>query len=186
MVFENDRTRHRVRNTALMSFPLLMFAATLTIILIQLSGYAGTLEDTQFGFNAATIRNYFSLMSPEDMGLFVAANLVDYLFMLCYGIFFYSTARLISWNYKSGLPNKIGFSFAWIGVIAAFLDGIENVFLLSMAANPVGFVDWLAFAHSSFALVKFLFLYVAMAWTIVGFVINRTPLATYLKSIQIV
>jgi hypothetical protein len=163
-----------------------MIAATLTIVLLQMSGYAGSIDDTQLGFNAEIIRSYFSLMSPTEMGLFITANLADYLFMLFYGLFFFSAATLISWNYKSGLPKKIGLSLAWVGVLAAVLDGIENLFLLSMAADPVGFAGWLAIAHSSFALAKFLFMYVAMAWMIVGFVVNRTPLATHLKVIQIV
>jgi len=163
----------------------MMVAATLVIVLIQMSGYAGSMEDTQLGFNAEIVRSYFSLMSPTDIGLFITANLADYLFILCYGIFFFSAARLISWNYKSGLPKKLGLSLAWVGIIAAVLDGIENVFLLSMTANPVGFAAWLAVAHSSFAFAKFLFMYIAMAWTMAGFVLNRTPLATYLMSIQI-
>ena len=164
----------------------MIVAATIVITLLQMSGYQGTMEDTQLGFNAEVIRNYFSLMTSTDMGLFITANLADYLFMLFYGLFFFSAARLISWNYKSGFPKRIGLSLAWVGVIAAVLDGIENVFLLSMAVNPVAFAGWLAIAHSSFALAKFLFMYVAMAWMVVGFVVNRTPLATYLKSIQIV
>jgi len=163
----------------------MMVVATLTIVLIQMSGYAGTMEDTQLGFNAETIRSYFSLMSPTDMGFFITANLVDYLFMLCYGLFFFSAASLIAWNYKNGIAKRIGVSLAWAGVIAAVLDGIENVFLLSMTADPVGFASWLAIAHSSFAFAKFLFMYIAMAWTMAGFVLNRTPLATYLMSIQI-
>jgi hypothetical protein len=164
----------------------MMVAATLVITLLQMSGYAGTTEDTQLGFNAEIIRSYLSLMTTTDLGLFITANLADYLFMLFYGLFFFSAARLISWNYKRGFPKRIGLSLAWVGVIAAVLDGIENVFLLSMAADPVGFTAWLAIAHSSFALAKFLFMYVAMAWTMVGFVVNRTPLATRLMSIQIV
>ena len=150
-----------------------------------MSGYAGTLDDTQFGFNAETIRNYFSLMSTSELGLFIAANLADYLFMIFYGLFFFSVARLISWNYRNGLPKRIGISLAWVGVLAAVLDGIENVFLLSMTANPVGFASWLAIAHSSFAVAKMLFMYIAMAWTMVGFMINRTPLAVHLKPVQI-
>jgi hypothetical protein len=182
---EKGQMKQRMRRIALVSFTSLICAATLVIVLLQMSGFAGTMEDTQLGFNAAIIRNYFSLMSQTDMGLFIAANIVDYLFMLCYGLFFFSAARLISWNYRRGLPKRIGLSLAWVGVLAAVLDGIENVFLLSMAADPVGFAGWLAIAHSSFALAKFLFLYAAMAWTMVGFVVNRTPLATHLMSIQI-
>lgn len=186
MELEHDQGRKRLRRIVLVSFPLMMAAATLTIVLIQMSGYAGTMEDTQLGFNAETIRNYFALMSSEDFGLFTAANLADYLFILLYGIFFYSAARLISWNYVRGPSNKIGLVLAWVGVIAAVLDGIENVFLLSMTADPVGFASWLALAHSSFAYAKFLFLYTAMGWTMVGFVLNRTPLASWLKSGQAV
>jgi hypothetical protein len=182
----HDQRKSNLRRVALVSFIFLICAATLTIVLLQMSGYAGTMEDTQLGFNAEVIRNYFSLMTPTDLGLFITANLVDYLFMLCYGFFFFSAARLISWNYKIGLPKRIGLFLAWVGVIAAFLDGIENVFLLSMAVDPVGFASWLAIAHSSFALAKFLFMYVAMAWTVAGFVLNRTPLSTHLMVSQVV
>lgn len=180
----HDQRKSVLRRVALVSFIFLICAATFTIVLLQMSGYAGTTEDTQLGFNAEIIRNYFSLMTPTELGLFITANFVDYLFMLFYGLFFFSAGRLISWNYKRGLPRRIGLSLAWVGVIAAVLDGIENVFLLSMAADPVGFAGWLAIAHSSFALAKFLFMYVAMAWTMVGFVMNRTPLATHLMISQ--
>jgi hypothetical protein len=183
---ENNQKKQKMRRVAFASGLLMRVTAILTIVLIQMSGYAGTTEDTQLGFNAEIIRSYFSLMNSADLGLFIAANLADYLFMLFYGIFFFSAARLISWNYKSGLPKMIGLSLAWVGVITAVLDGIENVFLLSMTADPVGFASWLAIAHSSFAFAKFLFMYIAMAWTMAGFVLNRTPLATHLMSSQIV
>ena len=183
--FEHDNKKQKLRRIALVSFPIMMVVATLMISLLQMSGYAGTMDDTQLGFNAEIIKSYFSLMSPTELGLFITANLADYLFILCYGLFFFSAATLISWNYKEGATKKIGLMLAWVGVIAAVLDGMENVFLLSMTADPVGFAGWLAIAHSSFALAKFLFMYVAMAWTVVGFVVNRTPLATHLKSNQI-
>ncbi|MHA1944136.1 MAG: hypothetical protein ACW96M_07045 [Candidatus Thorarchaeota archaeon] len=183
---EYDQRKQQWRRIAFVSFSFMMVVATLVIVLLQMSGYVGSIEDTQLGFNAEIIKSYFSLMNPTDLGLFITANLADYLFMLFYGIFFFSAARLISLNYKRGIPKRIGLSLAWVGVIAAFLDGIENVFLLSMTADPVGFAGWLAIAHSSFALAKFLFMYVAMAWLMVGFVVNRTPLATHLMSIQIV
>jgi hypothetical protein len=186
MGFEHKHSKLRMRRIALFSFILMMVAATVVISLLQLSGYAGTMEDTQLGFNADIIKNYFSLMSAADMGLFVTANLADYLFILFYGLFFYSAARLISWNYKEGLQKRSGLFLALLGVIAAVLDGIENVFLLLMTADPAGFASWLAIAHSSFAFTKFLFMYAAMAWTVAGFVLNRTPLSTHLMVSQVV
>ncbi len=185
MESESDQKKGLFRRIALISGILMLVAATLTISLIQMSGYAGTTDDTQLSFSAEIIKNYFTLMTSADMGLFIAANLADYLFILLYGIFFYSAARLISWNYKSGLPRRIGLSLAWAGVIAAILDAIENVFILSMTADPIGFASWLAIAHSSFALAKFLFMYCAMGWTMVGFVLNRTPATTYLTASQV-
>lgn len=186
MESDHNQKKRQLRRIALLSGVFMMVAAMLTITLIQMSGFAGTLDDTQFGFNAETIRNYFSLMSTTDLGIFITANLADYLFMLCYGLFFFNAARLISLNYKDGFPKKIGFLLAWVGVVAAILDGIENVFLLSMAADPVGFAAWLAIAHSSFAVAKMLFMYVAMAWTMMGFVVNRTPLAPHLMTTQMI
>ena len=183
---EYDQKNQQLRRIALVSFSLMMVVATIMIVLLQMSGYAGTMDDTQLGFNAEIIKSYFSLMNPTDLGLFITANLADYLFILFYGIFFFSAARLISWNYKMGFPKRIGLSLSWVGVMAAILDGIENMFLLSMTADPVGFAGWFAIAHSSFAFAKFLFMYAAMAWTMAGFVVNRTPLATHLMSIQIV
>ena len=180
MEFEHNQGKRRMRRIALLSFSLLMIAATLVIVVLQMSGYAGTMEDTQLGFNAEIIKNYFSIMDSASMGLFVTANLVDYLFMLSYGIFFYSAARLISWDYNGGIPKKAGNLLAYMGVVAAILDGIENMFLLSMTADPMGFAAWLAIAHSSFAFTKFLFMYAAMGWTMLGFVLNRTPLSNYL------
>ena len=174
--------KRRLRRIALVSFPLMMVGAMLAVILLQMSGYAGSVEDTQLGFNADIIKTYFSTMDSGSMGLFIMGNAADYLFILFYGIFFYSTARLISWNYRDGLPRRVGVSLAWVGVIAALLDGIENVLLFAMTADPAGFPSWLAIVHSSFATAKFLFLYAAMAWTMAGFVLNRTPLSGHLVS----
>ena len=182
---EQDKRRRHIKRLALISLPLLVISATLVIILLQMSGYAGTMEDTQLGFNADIIRSYFSLMDAESMGLFILGNLADYLFMISYGLGFYCTARLISWDYRGVLPKRVGVGLAWTGVIAAILDGIENVFLLSMTADPAGFAGWLALAHSSFAIAKFLFMYTAMGWLVVGFVLNRTPIAARLKTHEI-
>ena len=51
---------------------------------------------------------------------------------------------------------KIGYSVSIFGITAAFCDGIENIFLLMMASNPVNFPNWWAIGHSCFALAKFI------------------------------
>jgi hypothetical protein len=66
--------------------------------------------------------------------------------------------------------------FARIGILSAICDAVENIFLLSMTRNPVSFPNWLAIAHSTFAL--FIFMYLAIGWLILSFVLNKIPLTS--------
>ncbi|MHA2389626.1 MAG: hypothetical protein ACXACW_12980, partial [Candidatus Hodarchaeales archaeon] len=153
------------------SLPVMLITATLVILLLELSNYPGTLDDTQLGFNAEIIKAHFAMMKSEDVSLFILGNLLDYMFLIAYGCFFYSSARYLSWNYQQrSLPLKVGKMIAWIGICSAICDAVENVFLLSMTANPVGFPNWLAIAHSTFALLKFILMYLTIGWLIFSFV----------------
>ena len=158
------------------SLPTMLIAATVVIFLLELSGYPGTMNDTQLGFNAEIIKAHFTMMQSEDMTFFILGNLVDYAFLISYGCFFYSSARYLSWNYQQGsLPLKAGKTMARIGVLSAICDAVENIFLLSMTINPVGFPDWLAIAHSTFALVKFILMYLTVGWLILSVMLNKIP-----------
>lgn len=173
---DEDHDRNRMWRIALTSFPMMLITATSVIVLLQISGMPGTIEDTQLGFNAEVVRSHLLTMDEEHMRFFILGNLVDYLFMISYGIFFYSCSLLLSSNYRKGILKTVGILFAWIGVLAACSDGFENLFLLSMTADPAGFPDWLALAHSSFALFKFILMYSAIGWLVVSFILNQTPL----------
>lgn len=158
------------------SLPLVLITATLVIILLELSGYPGTLDDTQLGFSAEIIKGHFTMMKSEDITFFILGNLVDYAFMIAYGCLFYSSARYLAWDYQHGsLPLKLGKMIARIGIFCAICDAIENVFLLSMTANPVDFPNWLAIAHSTFALCKFILIYLTIGWLILSFILNMIP-----------
>jgi len=171
-----DSGKPLMKRLIYISLPVMLITATLVIFLLELSGYPGTLDDTQLGFNAEIIKAYFTMMTSEDMALFILGNLVDYAFMIAYGCLFYSSARYLSWDYQQGsLPLKVGKMMAVIGVLSAICDAIENIFLLSMTINPVGFPDWLAIAHSTFALVKFILMYLTVGWLILSFILNRIP-----------
>ncbi|UCG02648.1 MAG: hypothetical protein JSW11_01390 [Candidatus Heimdallarchaeota archaeon] len=165
-----------MKRLVLVSLPVVLITATLVILLLELSGYPGTLDDTQLGFSAEIIKAHFAMMKSEDIKLFILGNFVDYAFMIAYGCFFYCSARYLSWDYQQGsLPLKVGKMMAWIGVLSAISDAVENVFLLSMTANPVGFPNWLAIAHSTFALLKFILMYLTIGWLILSFVLNKIP-----------
>jgi hypothetical protein len=161
------------------SLPTVLITATLVIVLLELSGYPGTMDDTQLGFSGEIIKAHFAMMKSEDITLFILGNFVDYAFMIAYGCFFFCSVRYLSWDYHQGsLLCKISKVFAGIGVLSAICDAVENIFLFSMTANPVSFPNWLAIAHSTFALLKFILMYLTIAWLILSFVLNKIPVTS--------
>lgn len=143
---------------AIISMPLVM-------ILLQMSNFAGTLEEAQLGFNGAYIKSLFALMNESEMSLFILANIIDYGFMVAYGTLFFSLATSLTRKFsEDSIWSKSGRIIAILGILSACCDGMENVFLLSMALDPVGFPAWLAIPHSSFALAKFTLMYLVFGW----------------------
>ncbi|MFW9920868.1 MAG: hypothetical protein ACFFED_14810 [Candidatus Thorarchaeota archaeon] len=173
----SDAPRRTMRRYMLLSLIVIICMMPVVIIILQASGYAGTMDDTQLGFNAEIIKSYLALMTAEGLLLFKLGNLMDYLFIISYGTFFYHSARYLTWNYQDGsIPKRVGTIFASIGVLAAVCDGIENVFLFLMTFDPVGFPNWLAIAHSTFATLKFIMMYSSILWLIVAAILKRTIL----------
>ena len=168
--------KNLMKRLILISLPVVLVAATLVILILELSGYPGTMDDTQLGFSAEIIKSHFATMKNEDITLFILANLVDYVFMIAYGCLFYSSVKYLSLNYRKGsLTSRVSNIFAWIGVLSAICDAVENLFLLSMTADPVFFPNWLAIAHSTFASLKFIFMYLTMGWLVFSLVLNKIP-----------
>ena len=162
--FLSERPTEKITKYLLFfSFPLVIITASAVMYLLKLSNFPGTLNETQLGFNGEYIKFCFSRMSDEDISIFIIANILDYAFMIAYGIFFFSLALILTRKLKEGsIWKKIGYSISIFGITAAFCDGIENIFLLMMASNPINFPNWWAIAHSSFALAKFIQMYAAM------------------------
>ncbi|HEC76742.1 MAG TPA: hypothetical protein ENI33_05750 [Thermoplasmatales archaeon] len=162
--FLSERPTEKITKYLLFfSFPLVVITVSTVMYLLKLSNFPGTLNETQLGFNGEYIKSCFSRMSDEDMSIFIIANILDYAFMIAYGTFFFSLALTLTRKLKEGsIWKKIGYSISIFGITDAFCDGIENIFLLMMALNPVNFPNWWAIAHSSFALAKFIQMYAAM------------------------
>ena len=151
------------------SIGFLVVSAPTVIYLLELSNYPGELEATQLGFNGEYIRSCFSNMSGADVSFFIMGNLVDYLFMVSYGTLLFSSSLILSRRLRQGsLGRKVGYAASILGLLAACCDGLENVFLLSMASNPIDFPSWLAIPHSLFASMKFDLMYVASAWILLA------------------
>ena len=143
--------------------PKIQVTASIVMYLLKLSNYPGTLNETQLGFSGEYIKSSFSHMSKEDMSIFIIANIFDYVFMVAYGTFFFSLALILTRKLKEiSIWRKIGYPISIFGITAACCDGIENIFLLMMASNPVNFPNWWAIGHSCFALAKFIQMYIAI------------------------
>ena len=151
------------------SIGMLVVSAPTVIYLLELSNYPGDLEATQLGFDGEYIRSCLSGMSGADVSLFILGNLVDYLFMASYGALLFSSSLILSRRLRHGsLGRKVGCAASVLGLLAACCDGLENVFLLSMASNPTGFPGWLGVPQSLFASVKFSMMYIASAWILLA------------------
>jgi hypothetical protein len=175
------------------SIGLLVVSAPTVIYLLELSNYPGDLEATQLGFDGEYIRLCFSNMSGADISFFIMGNLVDYLFMVSYGTLLFSSSLILSRRLRQGsLGRKIGYTASILGLLAACCDGLENVFLLSMASNPIDFPSWLAMPHSLFANIKFDLMYIASAWilfalayVVVRWILKpRSPVLTVSEVVQ--
>lgn len=158
-------SNRRLKLQLVLGIVLMLVSIPAVINSLEKSNYPGELERTQLGFDGEYIRKCFSSMSQEEFRMFIYGNLADYLFMTSYGLIFFSASLLLARRFmKNSIGRKIGYSVAVLGVLAAVSDGFENLFIISMVSNPVGFPIWLAIPHSVFANIKFNLMYVSAAW----------------------
>jgi hypothetical protein len=142
-------TKKTTKYLLIFSLLLVIITVPIVIILLELSNYAGGLDETQLGFNGEIIKSYFSLMSNEEISIFIIANIVDYLFMIAYGSLIFSLALTLTRKLQEGsIWNKTGYFTALFGILSACCDGVENIFLLMMASDPINFPNWLGIPHS--------------------------------------
>ena len=162
--FLSERPKEKtIKYLLIFSLPLLIITTSIVMYLLKLSNYPGSLDETQLGFNGEYIKSSFSHMSNENMSIFIIANIFDYIFMFAYGTFFFSLALILARKLKeTSIWRKIGYSISIFGITAACCDGVENIFLLMMASNPVNFPNWWAIGHSCFALAKFIQMYMVV------------------------
>jgi len=120
------------------------------------------------------MKEYYATMSSEEIDLYRIVALLDYGFMVSYGLITSCGALLLSRKFEAESKGGIsGRSVAVGGVIAACCDATENVFILLMLTDPLGFPDIWAMIHSVFALVKFILLFTAIFWIILAPIVKK-------------
>ena len=136
--------------------------------LLNASHYPGTLEDTQLGFQAEIIKIYFQQMSSQELNLYLIAIILDYGFIIGYAGILSLVSLIFIRNFTSKpFWNKFGQILLWIGIGSAVCDVFENSFLIMMISNPQNFMAWLAIAHSSCALLKFILMSISGVWMVI-------------------
>jgi hypothetical protein len=130
----------------------------------DLSGFPAEIFSSQLSFSGEIMKSYYALTNTE---LYRIAPSLDYFFMVGYGLILFSSALLITRTFKeSSITHKEGLIVAVLGVIAACCDAIENIFILLMLTDPMGFPNYWAITHSVFALIKWMLLILVIIWII--------------------
>ena len=122
----------------------------------------------QVCFNGEFIKlNVFTskeITKPFNVLYYTYAQVLDYLFMICYAIGLFGITVMNSRKVKNKNEKKksrlmqIGFTFAEFPIIAAFMDAFENMFVFLMLMNITGFPDAYAIGQSIFAVIKWILL----------------------------
>lgn len=137
------------------------------MILFYLSGDTVPLLASQLSFSADVLRAQYAGLTNIDY--YTVAQILDYGFMVAYGMLSFSLALLIGHKAPAGgMLQRSAPVVSLFGPVAAGLDAVENGFILATLSDPAGFPGWWAVAHSAFAAVKWGFLCAALGWAAVA------------------
>ncbi|MHA1377349.1 MAG: hypothetical protein ACTSRG_03095 [Candidatus Helarchaeota archaeon] len=139
------------------------------LIFLQAGG-SMDIMGSQLSFSGFKMKmQYFPMVMTGGIDSYRIAQILDYIFMVGYGSLIFSLALSIGRNFDSiSVWRKMGYILAILGIIAACLDGFENLFILFTLTNPLGFPDWWTVAHSCFALTKWIIIFTAIIWAIIA------------------
>ncbi len=160
----------RAKFLIILGFFLCFIAIPIMQYFSGISGYPANLLVSQLSFNGDLLKSYYSM---TNIFLYRVSASLDYIFMLGYGIILFFSSVLIARKYSySSRVQSISFLVAIFGITASVCDGIENVFILLMLTEPLTFPNAWAITHSAFALIKWILLFISIAWIIITGIIS--------------
>ena len=122
----------------------------------------------QISFSGTYLKDIY--WETANLSYYKISQILDYIFMISYGILLFSLSVKVTRDYPQGsLFKTIGYSIAIGGIIAACLDGLENVFILLTLTNPLGFPDWYAITQSSFSVPKWILIFIAIVYILIAY-----------------
>jgi hypothetical protein len=85
--------------------------------------------------------------------------------MISYGGIFFGLGLIIARKFNEGtIWRRFSLILVPLAIIAPLCDAIENIFILLMLSDPLGFPDIWAIIHSFFALIKFIIMIIGFGW----------------------
>ena len=159
------------KNTKLLLILGIVLLVIFSALMQYFEGFANypvSFIESQLSFSGAKIKNWFRMMSSEELEYYTLVQALDYGFMAGFGLIIFDLTLIIARKFdeESGW-RKSGYIVAVLGILAACFDGIENAFIFLMLSDPSGFPDIWAIAHSCFALVKLIIYFLIFTiWTI--------------------
>ncbi|MFX0024074.1 MAG: hypothetical protein ACFE9S_17230 [Candidatus Hermodarchaeota archaeon] len=138
----------------LIIYPIMTYLFTIS--------YPVSFIESQLSFSGQLIKQFNTSANIE---LYRIANILDYFFMLSYGGIFFCIGLIIArkFNHRT-IWRRISFILIPLTIIAPLCDAIENIFILLMLTDPLGFPDIWAITHSCFALIKYIVMFIGFGW----------------------
>ena len=138
----------------LIIYPIMTYLFTIS--------YPVSFIESQLSFSGQLIKIYNASANIE---LYRIANILDYFFMISYGGIFISLGIIVARKFDEGTTwMRISIILVPLAIFAPLCDAIENIFILLMLTDPLGFPDIWAITHSFFALVKFMIMFIGFGW----------------------
>ena len=160
----------------------LIILATILLLIIyptmsyffMISGFPVGFIQSQLSFSGEILKLYYS---ATDINLYLIGQLLDYGFMLGYGMIFFSVSLLIARIFEQeSKARRMGLILALLGIAAALFDALENIFILITLADPFGFPNIIAIIHSFFALFKYICFILVLGYIIIAAIIQLIKL----------
>lgn len=158
---------------------MLIAAIILLIIVLPIMNYFMTISqfpvsfiESQLSFSGEVLKQHYAVvLAANGLNAYKISQILDYFFMLAYGTIYFCLALMIARRFDvTSKWRQSGHYIAIAGILASCLDAIENVFILATLADPLGFPNWWAIAHSCFTLAKFVDMFIVIGWLIIAFV----------------
>ncbi|NMC03714.1 MAG: hypothetical protein GYA24_00815 [Candidatus Lokiarchaeota archaeon] len=153
----------------LASIAIMLVAYSFMGYFFAASGDMVPIFTSQLSFSDSFLKWQYSLMTPAGLESYRLAQSFDYLYMLSYGLLGFSLALIIGRKFDAGTSWHATGCFLAVAVpVAAGFDAMENLFILLSLADPAWFPAWWAIAHSTFAVLKWIVLFLAVGWAAIA------------------